>query len=54
MTLAELLGGRVRVGFADGARPWWTKASDVLLSLACLSFVWFAFSLHLLNFSRNY
>jgi CubicO group peptidase (beta-lactamase class C family) len=44
----------LRVAFADAARPWWTKATDVLLCLACLSFVWFAFSLHFLNFSLNY
>jgi CubicO group peptidase (beta-lactamase class C family) len=44
----------LRVAFADKARPWWTKATDVLLSLACLSFAWFAFSLHFLNFSLNY
>ncbi|HTQ13122.1 MAG TPA: serine hydrolase domain-containing protein [Rhizomicrobium sp.] len=44
----------LRMAFADGTRPWWTKATDVLLALACLSFVWFAFSLHFLNFSLNY
>jgi len=44
----------LRVAFADKARPWWTKATDVLLCLACLSFCWFAFSLHFLDFSLNY
>jgi CubicO group peptidase (beta-lactamase class C family) len=44
----------LRVAFADAARPWWTKATDVLLAVACVSFAWFAFSLHILNFSGNY
>ncbi len=44
----------LREAFADGERPWWTKASDTLLALAALSFVWFSFSLHFLNFSLNY
>ncbi|MGH6869894.1 MAG: serine hydrolase domain-containing protein [Rhizomicrobium sp.] len=44
----------LRVAFGDAARPWWTKASDVLLALACVSFTWFVLSLHFLNFSLNY
>ncbi|MBI3675004.1 MAG: serine hydrolase [Proteobacteria bacterium] len=38
----------------DGTRPWWTKISDILLALACLATVWFAFSLHLLSLTLNY
>jgi CubicO group peptidase (beta-lactamase class C family) len=35
-------------------RPWWTKATDGLLALAALVFVWFTFGYHLLSFSLNY
>jgi len=44
----------VRIAFQDGARPWWTKGSDVLNALACLAVVWFAFSLNLLTFNISY
>jgi hypothetical protein len=35
-------------------RPWWTKATDGLLALAALVFVWFAFAYHLISASLNY
>jgi len=37
------------VAIRDPARPWWTKASDLLIALAALATVWFAFSQHLLT-----
>ena len=51
-TLAALW--EVRIAFADSARPWWTKATDVLIAVACLSTVWFAVTLNLVNFNLNY
>lgn len=44
----------VRLAFADPARHWWTKGTDVLIALACLSTVWFALTLNLVNFNLNY
>jgi CubicO group peptidase (beta-lactamase class C family) len=44
----------VRVAFADPARPWWTKATDVLLALACISFSWLAIAYHFVGFAGNY
>ncbi|HEX4304035.1 MAG TPA: serine hydrolase domain-containing protein [Rhizomicrobium sp.] len=38
----------------DPARPWWTKASDLLIALAALATVWFAFSQNLLTFGLKY
>ena len=32
----------------------WTTAEDLLVAFACLSSVWFAFSLHLLSWTLNY
>lgn len=43
-----------REAFADGARPWWTKVSDVLLALACLLAAWYAFSAHVMVWSLRY
>jgi CubicO group peptidase (beta-lactamase class C family) len=40
--------------FGDSARRWWTKITDVLVALACVATVWFAFSLHLLSWGLNY
>ncbi len=42
------------VAIRDPARPWWTKASDLLIVLAALATVWFAFSQHLLTVSLKY
>ena len=33
---------------------WWRKTNSVLLLMACLAMIWFAFSLHLLNLHLNY
>lgn len=33
---------------------WWRKVNSVMLLIACLATVWFAFSLHLLNLHLNY
>ncbi len=44
----------VAEAFRDRLRPWWTKATDVLLAAACVLSVWFAFSQHLLIWSLNY
>jgi len=38
----------------ERAIPWWSKLSEALVALACLSTVWFAFSLKLLSWSLNY
>jgi hypothetical protein len=35
-------------------RPWWTKATDALLAVAALVFVWFAFAYHLISAGLNY
>lgn len=39
---------------ADGDRRWWTKVTDVLIAVACVATVWFAFTQHLLTVSLNY
>ena len=44
----------VRQAFGDGSRPWWTKATDVLVALACVLSIWYAFSLHFLSWGLNY
>jgi CubicO group peptidase (beta-lactamase class C family) len=44
----------VVAAFGNAARPWWTKGTDVLIALACVLSVWFAFSQHLLTWSLNY
>ena len=33
---------------------WWRKTNSLLLLIACLAAIWFAFSLHLLNVHLNY
>lgn len=33
---------------------WWRKTNSVLLLMACVAMIWFAFSLHLLNLHLNY
>ncbi len=38
----------------DGTRSWWAKVSSVLIALACVAFVWFQFSLHLLTLNLAY
>jgi len=35
-------------------QPWWTKLTDVLLVLACLSLIWFIVSLKLITVGLNY
>jgi hypothetical protein len=40
--------------FGNAKRPWWTKGTDVLIALACVLSVWYAFSEHLLTWSLNY
>ncbi len=42
------------LALADRARPWWTKLTDLLIALAALAVVWFAFSLNFVNFHLNY
>jgi CubicO group peptidase (beta-lactamase class C family) len=42
------------VTLGDRNLPWWTKATEVFLALACLATVWFALSLKLLSWSLNY
>ncbi len=42
------------IGLRDGTRPWWTKRTDLLLALACLSTIWFAFSQNLLTLGLKY
>ncbi|HEX4294658.1 MAG TPA: hypothetical protein VHZ29_11025 [Rhizomicrobium sp.] len=51
-TLVPLYEFRLALG--DGERPWWTKATDGFLVLACLATVWFAFTINLVNFHLNY
>jgi len=38
----------------DSDRPWWTRATEVLLALACVLIAWYAVSLHLLTWNLNY
>ncbi len=38
----------------DPARPWWTKATDLLIAVAALATVWFAFSQNLLTLGLRY
>jgi CubicO group peptidase (beta-lactamase class C family) len=45
---------QLTVSLPDATRPWWTKVSDLLLALACLATVWFAFSMHFLSLTLNY
>lgn len=42
------------LALADRTRPWWTKLTDLLIALAALAVVWFAFSLNFVNFHLNY
>jgi hypothetical protein len=42
------------IGLRDATRPWWTKVTDLLLALACLSTIWFAFSQNLLTLGLKY
>jgi CubicO group peptidase (beta-lactamase class C family) len=44
----------VWLAFADGNRPWWTKLTDLLIALAALATIWFAFALNLVRFHLNY
>jgi CubicO group peptidase (beta-lactamase class C family) len=41
-------------GLGNSARPWWTKASDLLLALAGIAFVWFVIADKLITLSLNY
>ena len=43
-----------RESFKDRGRPWWTKATDVLLAVAALLSAWYAISQHILIWSLNY
>ena len=38
----------------DPARPWWTKATDLLIAVTALATVWFAFSQNLLTVGLKY
>lgn len=38
----------------DRTRPWWTKATTLLVALACLATLWFGYSEHLIGWSVNY
>jgi len=40
--------------FRDGSRGWFAKLSALLIALACLAFVWFQFSLHLITLKLDY
>lgn len=44
----------VRLALADGSRPWWTKVTDGFIALAALATIWFALTLHLVNFQLHY
>jgi CubicO group peptidase (beta-lactamase class C family) len=50
--IAPLL--QLGVSIPDPDRPWWTKATDALIAVACVATVWFAFTQHLLTVSLNY
>ncbi|HJW40081.1 MAG TPA: hypothetical protein VJ476_02510, partial [Rhizomicrobium sp.] len=59
LTLIGVIGTVVPVwefatAIGDRARPWWTKATDLLIVLAALATVWFAFSQHLLTLGLKY
>jgi len=41
-------------GFWDRTRPWWTKLASLVVALACVATVWFAFSQHLLTLGLDY
>lgn len=41
-------------GLRNKARPWWTKATDLLLALAGLAFVYFVIAEKLITLSLNY
>jgi len=43
-----------KLALGDRARPWWTKATNGFIVLACLAAVWFAFTINLVNFHLNY
>lgn len=51
-TILVFIGG-VR-SWRDRAAWWWAKVWNVLILLACLSFVWFVIYWNLLNFHLNY
>ena len=40
--------------FKERARPWWAKLASLVVALACLATVWFAFSQHLLTLGLDY
>jgi CubicO group peptidase (beta-lactamase class C family) len=42
------------VALPDRSRPWWTKVTDVLIAVACVATVWYAFTQHLLSVGLNY
>jgi CubicO group peptidase (beta-lactamase class C family) len=44
----------LKLAFGDGTRPWWTKLTDLLVALAAVATIWFAVTLHLVNFHLNY
>ena len=42
------------LALSDRTRPWWTKVTDGLIALACLSTIWIAVTLNFVNFHFNY
>jgi CubicO group peptidase (beta-lactamase class C family) len=44
----------VAVVAGDPARSWWAKVSSVLIAIACLATIWFAFSLRLITLNLAY
>jgi hypothetical protein len=44
----------VAVVAGDPARSWWAKVSSVLIAIACVATIWFAFSLRLITLNLAY
>jgi CubicO group peptidase (beta-lactamase class C family) len=42
------------MALGDADRPWWTKLTDLLVAVAAVATVWFAFALNLVSFHLNY
>jgi hypothetical protein len=51
-TIAAVMNAFSSLG--GNGQPWWTKVTDVLITVACLLSAWYAISQHLLSLSLNY
>ncbi len=40
--------------FSDPSRSWWAKVSSLAIAMACVAFIWFAFSLRLITLQIAY